>query len=256
MQIAIIISTKDPASVNIAEHLQHFTLPSHVTVHTINVDPVHADAVYDDVEADLYIFATKHMSALGVPSLTVHPTGNWFSNDHGGEKSTLCVAPALYLASGLLYLEKANEVGKLKMEIVQECTHHGPTIAKPTMFIEIGSAMDSWKNPTFGKIIAEAIVALVSKEIEKKKVAFGIGGTHYTTNFKKLILRENYAFGHVCPKYQLEHLSFAMVMQALEKTVPAVEEVVFDWKGCNKFREKVRDIWAKLEEKGISVRKI
>lgn len=87
-------------------------------------------------------------------------------------------------------------------------------------------------NKEYGKIIAETILFLVTEDIaknkHKKKVAFGIGGTHYTPSFKKLIVRENYAFGHVCPKYQMEHLNKEMLEQALVKTVPTVEEVVID----------------------------
>jgi D-aminoacyl-tRNA deacylase len=255
-KIAIIISTEDPASVNIGKHLENHTLPKNVTIHTIDTRPIYADAVFDTIDCDLFIFATKHSSAKGVPSLTVHPTGNWFANDLGGEKREISIAPALYLAEGLLQLDKLNEENKLEMEVVQEVTHHGPTVARPLMFIEIGSSLNEWQNEQYGAVLAEAIVSLVSSNPPKKKVAFGIGGTHYTPNFKKLIVREDYAFGHICPKYQLEYLSFAMVEQALEKTTPKVEEVVFDWKGCSGHREKVKDTMAKLREKGVNVRKI
>lgn len=76
------------------------------------------------------------------------------------------------------------------------------------------------------------------------------------SDFKKLILRKNYAFSYVCPKYQLEHLTKEMMQQALDKTIPAIEEVVIDWKGVGGHKEKVREIIAFLEQKGISVRKI
>lgn len=260
IKIAIIISNEDPAARNIAKQLEHFHLPKHVSTHKVEERPVLVNHLDKEIDADLFIFATKHMSAAGVPSLTVHPPGNWFANDLGGEKQTLGIAPALFLAEGLLKLEELNQKHNLQLEIVQECTHHGPTFSKPTMFIEIGSSAEQYQNETYGKIIAETIQFLVTHALEKnpqkKKVAFGIGGTHYTPNFKKLILKENYAFGHVCPKYQLEHLTWEMVEQALEKTVPKVDEVVFDWKGCGSFKEKLHLFIEKLQKNGIVVRKI
>lgn len=259
-KIAIIISTQDPASVNIAKQLQEMQLPAHVSVHIVEERPILVDKLDKTIDADLFIFATKHSSAAGVPSLTVHPPGNWFANDLGGEKQMLGIAPSLYLAEGLLKLEEANQKQNLNIEIVQECTHHGPTFTKPVMFIEIGSSPEQYANETYGKIIAQTILFLVtddiSKNTEKKKIAFGIGGTHYTPSFKKLILKENYAFGHVCPKYQLEHLSKEMLEQALNKTIPLVEEVVIYWKGCGSYKDKVRELILFLEEKRILVRKI
>lgn len=261
-KIAIIISTEDPAAITIAEQIELMKnkLPQHVSIHTVEEQPILVNRLDKTIDADLFIFATKHSSAAGVPSLTVHHPGNWFANDLGGEKQTLSIAPALYLAEGLLKLEEANQKQNLNLQIVQECTHHGPMFEKPTMFIEIGSSQEQYKNKEYGKIIAETILYLVTENIEKnrhkKKVVFGIGGTHYTPSFKKLILNENYAFGHVCPKYQMEHLTKEMLQQALEKTVPAVEEVVIDWKGVGSYKDKVRELILFLEEKKIAVKKI
>ncbi len=260
-KIALLFFTEDPASMNVRQQFVHYKLPSHVFAHTVlEIRPIFADSVFLDVPADFYIFVTKHSSAAGVPSLTVHPPGNWFANDLGGDKATLGVAPALFLVEGLLKLEEINQRENLQLEVVQECTHHGPTFSKPVLFIEIGSGPEQYGNQQYGKAIAETIFTLISSPIEKnlhkKKIAFGIGGTHYTPNFKKLILQENYAFGHVCPKYQLEHLSLEMVQQALEKTVPAVEEIVVDWKGVSGYKEKLNEFFIFFEKKGIGVRKI
>ncbi len=261
-KIAILFFTEDPASMTVKKQFAQYEkkLPPFVILHTVqNTRPIFADTVFRDIVADLYIFVTKHMSAAGVPSLTVHPPGNWFSNDLGGEKATLGTAPALFLAEGLLKLEEINRREQLQLDVVQECTHHGPTVAKPVLFIEIGSNAEQYANERYGKAIAETLFHLVSLTVElnkhHKKIAFGIGGTHYTPNFKKLILLENYAFGHVCPKYQLEHLTVEMIQQAIENTVPAVEEIVIDWKGVGN-KDKVRDLMVFLEEKNIPSRKI
>lgn len=259
-KIAVLFFTEDPASMNVQKQFAHYTLPAHVFVHTVlDTRPIFADAVFKEIHADLYIFVTKHSSTAGVPSLTVHPTGNWFANDLGGEKQTLSVAPALFLAEGLLKLEAINAREKLQLEVVQECTHHGPTFPKPVLFIEIGSSLEQWKVEHYGKVLAECIFSLISshpENITNKKIALGIGGTHYTPNFKKLILRENYAFGHICPKYQLEHLTLEMMQQAIDKIVPAVEEIVVDWKGVSVYKEKLKEFLAVFEKKGIAIRKI
>lgn len=253
--IAIIISTKDLASMNIGENLKRYELPDNVALCTVDKSTVYCDDIVEKIDAELYIFASKH-SAVGLPSLTIHSPGNWFNNDLGGRSTELAIAPALFLAHGFLKLQELKEQKKQEIMIAQECTHHGPTFAKPIMFIEIGSSEEEWGNKKYGEIIAETIQYLVSADLKKKKVAFGIGGTHYTPNLSKLIVRENYAFGHICPKYQLEHLTFEIAEQALKKTVPAVDEVVIDWKGVSGNKERIREIIVYLKQKGVPIRKI
>lgn len=257
--IAIIISTKDTASMNVGESLKKYELPDNVALCSVDKPLVYCDDIVEKMDAELYIFASKH-SAVGLPSLTVHSPGNWFNNDMGGRSMELAIAPAMFLAHGFLKLQELKEQKKQEIiqeiRIAQECTHHGPTIAKPIMFIEIGSSEKEWRNKKYGEIIAETIYYLVSADLKKKKIAFGIGGTHYTPNLSKLIVRENYAFGHICPKYRLEHLGFEIVEQALKKTAPAVDEVVIDWKGVSGNKERIREIIVYLKQKGIPIRKI
>ncbi|PIN80488.1 hypothetical protein COV16_00800 [Candidatus Woesearchaeota archaeon CG10_big_fil_rev_8_21_14_0_10_34_8] len=124
------------------------------------------------------------------------------------------------------------------------------------MFIEIGSSLENWKIKKYGDVIAEAIYYLVSTDFSSRTIAFGIGGTHYCSNFSKLIVRENYAFGHVCPKYQLDNLSWEMVEQALSKSLPKVQEVVIDWKGVSGHKDKIRVIMENLKNHSILVRRI
>ncbi len=245
MNKIIIISTQDPASMNIFSFLKN--LP--YTFHTIDERLIYSQNL---PEAELLIFASKHSMATAVPSLTVHTTGNWGKAEMGGNPQELAVAPALYLAEGLVKIEELTKKHNLQINVVQECTHHGPTENKPTMFIEIGSAENEWKNPEYGKIIAEVIQHLVEKKPKKRKVAIGIGGTHYCSNFKKLIMRENYAFGHVCPKYHLENLTKDMLLQAIKKT-PDAEEIVIDWKGVSGHKDAVN---ALLENISLPIRKI
>lgn len=246
MKIVIVISTIDPASMNIYSFLKNKEYDFHVFDQRL---------VYSNnlPETDLLIFASKHSSAAAVPSLSIHTTGNWGKAEIGGSNSELAIAPALYLAEGLVKIEELTKKQNIQIDVVQECTHHGPTDKRQMMFIEIGSTEKEWKNPEYGKIIAETIQHLIETKPKQRKVALGIGGTHYCQNFKKLILNENYAFGHVCPKYQLQSLTKEMLEQAIAKTVPKVKEIVIDWKGVSGCKDNLKQI---LEHSNIPVRKI
>lgn len=218
-------------------------------VHVTDKPLLECDNIDKEIDAELFIFASKHSSAAGVPSLCVHVPGNWFDNAFGGKKQTLCTAPALYLAEALVFLEQQ----KPDCDVVQECTHHGPSLTKPVLFIEIGSSPAEYTIQRYGKIIAETIQHLIAHKPMERKVALGIGGTHYCHAFKKLVLEENYAFGHICPKYQLQNLTKEMLQQAIDKTIPEVEEIVIDWKGVSGYKDTVRHV---VENVSISVRKI
>ena len=137
-------------------------------------------------------------------------------------------------------------------DVIQECTHHGPFLKKPSMFIEIGSEIEQWQNKDAADIIARAILILISEEVEECRSAVGIGGLHHTPNFKKLILNSDIAIGHVCPKYMLEHLDKEMIEQAIERTVPKAELVILDWKGLREFKKRIS---AMVEEMGIEVKR-
>ncbi|MFA6888402.1 MAG: hypothetical protein WC254_02815, partial [Candidatus Woesearchaeota archaeon] len=70
MKPTIIVSTVDPASMNIYSFLKDLPYDFHV----IDERLVYCKTLPD---ANLLIFASKHSSAAGVPSLSVHATGNW-----------------------------------------------------------------------------------------------------------------------------------------------------------------------------------
>ncbi|MFH1850150.1 MAG: D-aminoacyl-tRNA deacylase [archaeon] len=254
MQIAVIVSSQDPAGLNIRERLVEslvepgpgaegefegspvYRISENALLYTTNTDSIFCEHIDQRITADLIIFATRHKSEAGIPSLSVHAPGNWAAAEYGGEDRKLCVAPALYLRTALLKLiEKGAGTG---YDVVQECTHHGPYVEKPCMFIEIGSSERQWSDPKAGRIIADTIAELVSCPPEGAEVAFGIGGLHTTPNFRKVMLKEKIAFGHVCPKYMLEHLSREMIEQALVRSTEPAEIVILDWKGLK--TEKAR----------------
>ena len=264
MQIAIICSTKDEASVNIREQLlSHFKktdkrFDNHsvytkknklndLALYTTDTEPVYCENIDNKINAELFIFATKHVSKSGIHSLSVHFPGNWGNADLGGKEKKLCLAPASFLKEAFLELEKLN----LNYEIIQEATHHGPYIKKPIMFIEIGSKMKQWNNKTAGKHIANTILKITEK-IPKYKTIIALGGLHHSPNFKKIILNTTFAISHVCPKYNLKNLNKEMIKKAIEKTDEEVEFIVLDWKGLGQEKNRIINI---LKELGINYKK-
>lgn len=251
MKFAILIFN-DPASKNIEKYLTN--LPSNAFIHHVNSPKEHTcvycENIDKKIDADILIFATTHSSASGIKSLSLHTQGNWGKAELGGKNKQLVPCPALYLKEGLRKLE---ELCNLKdFEVIQECTHHGPYVEKPSIFIEIGSSEKEWSLEKAGQIIANVIKHLISFKPHKLKTAVGIGGLHHTPNFKKIQLNSDIAIGHVCPKYMLNNLDVDMLKQALNKTVPKADLVIIDWKGLGEHKEKIKQI---IEELNVEFKK-
>lgn len=236
METVIIISKKDIASLNIKDHLTKFNL----NICTIEKESIYAENIDKEIKADLFIFATKHQSKTGIPSLSVHSPGNWSKAEFGGKDKTLCRAPASLLKTAFLEINKLKQ--DLNYEVVMEITHHGPFLEKPCMFIEIGSSSPQWKDKLAGEVIANAINNIVSKPTEKYRIALGIGGLHTCPNFNKILLNTDIALGHICPKYMLPHLTEDLISQAIEKTQEKVDFILLDWKGLGKEKQRVKEM--------------
>jgi len=239
MKIAIIISKQDKAGMNIASCLDEkrikYYLREDKSIYCENIDK--------EIDADMFIFATKHESKAGVNSLSVHAPGNFGKAELGGKDGKLCVSPAAYLKKAMLELEKRNLNG---FEVVQEVTHHGPYLEKPCMFIEIGSNEEAWLNKEAGKVIAEVIEVLLNWKKEDYLIAIGLGGLHHTPNFKRIILGTDTAIGHVCAKYNLGDLNEVMLMQMIEKNVDKVDLIILDWKGLGNEKARIKELVEKI----------
>ena len=115
---------------------------------------------------DFIIFASKHQSEKREKTISVHSPGNWRIAEFGGESGKVCTSSALF---NKFIFEKLNEnakAAKLKeYQITLECTHHGPLISKPCVFIEIGSTENEWKDRQAGFIVAKTISETI-KEFE------------------------------------------------------------------------------------------
>lgn len=245
MEIAVVISKQDKAGMNIASCLDEKGI-KHYLREERSIDCENID---QEINADMFIFATKHESKAGVNSLSVHAPGNFGEALLGGKSKELCISPSSYFKKGLIELEKRKLEG---FEVVQEVTHHGPFLEKPCMFIEIGSNEEAWLNKEAGKIIAEVIEILLNWEKEEYRTAVGIGGLHHTPKFKKIILNSDIAIGHVCPKYNLENLDENMLNQMIERNVNRADLIILDWKGLGKEKARIKKL---IEKTGLEVKR-
>ena len=149
---------------------------------------------------------------------------------------------------------KLTSKQNLIYDVSYECTHHGPSLDTPTMFVELGSSPKQCKDMKAAKIVAKAAVAAVSECSSCNSIALGIGGPHYNKKFTKMALTDQWAFGHIIPKYALSNIDASIIRQCVEKTVEPLDSVVLDWKGIK--GEHKPTILAALEEFGINVEKV
>ncbi|MEM2138050.1 MAG: D-aminoacyl-tRNA deacylase, partial [Candidatus Anstonellaceae archaeon] len=157
MRPLVVISKINPASQNIKRNLMRLAqleqqpdgrlssrffdmaeYPEEIT----HIVPAHA--------ADYYIFASTHKSASNTPALTVHTPGNWGSADLGGEPRKLNVAFGSKVKVIAQAMKRLAGMAGLGYQLAIEADHHGPTVSKPIIFVEIGSTEKEWNNETAG----------------------------------------------------------------------------------------------------------
>jgi D-aminoacyl-tRNA deacylase len=263
----IVASKKDKAGVNICLQLQQFKenpvlsswaqKPS-FDFYFVEEEVIHTENINMEKinQYDFIIFASKHKSESGEKTLSIHAPGNFRKAEYGGTEGKVCPSSALF--NKALY-EKLNEqVAKFEFndfKVTLECTHHGPLINKPCVFIEIGSTEVEWGNRRAGFIIAKTIQETIEefKENKYREIAVGIGGPHYCPSFNQIQLKSNVAISHVISEYNMP-IYGSMILEAIKKTNEDVDFVVLDWKGLGKSeqRQQVVDI---LEENYIQWKK-
>lgn len=152
------------------------------------------------MEIDSVVFLSRHKAASGIPTLTVHPIGNFSKADYGGRPGTLVNSSPDMMTSALRDLQR-NSVG-LGFQVSFEVTHHGPYLESPTMYIEIGSSEANWGNQDAARAIA---AALLSPNPIKAPKAIGIGGGHYAPRFSEVVATKRVSFGHMIPNHYADH---------------------------------------------------
>lgn len=270
--ILIVASTKDVAGMNIAQQiLDNYDFEkveerfhqnpmyskklqdSLVKLVFVNEDIVNTQFITQFFSPQLLVFISKHRSVSGLPTLSVHTPSNLGEAELGGIPRTVSVSPASAMRNALLEMANVKEKLGLNYQVCYECTHHGPSLDVPAMFVELGSSMKQWKDKRAAEAVARAAMAAVSKR-SKYTVVLGVGGPHYNAKFTKIALSKPIAFGHIIPKYAVSLLDADMVRQCVERTVEKVESVILDWKGIKGADKK--GLMAILNDVGVSIEKV
>jgi D-aminoacyl-tRNA deacylase len=244
----ILTSSEDNASMNIRARLLEkpgWSESGAFEVHPVlvngdflmvQVDRIHLDEDYVDdrvsqalgVAVDVIIFASRHRAESRIPTLTVHPIGNYTSADFGGKPATLCRTSPHLMTSALRAL--ANNAKGLGFNVSFETTHHGPSVNSPAFYIEIGSYEELWGREDAAQAIAESIMSVKD---QGHPVVVCVGGGHYAPRFTEIAITRKVSIGHMAANYALEGLNDDMIRQMAEKSAGATK-VYFHKKGMPK----------------------
>jgi len=273
--ILLVASNKDTASLNIKQQiLSHYPFRQtadtfqqtplyaaevngkNVTLATLNQESVHAQNLPEDFpDAELIVFISRHSSQSGKPTLSVHTPGNFGNAELGGLPRCVSVCPAVAMQTALKALLHQKEQLNLDYDVSYECTHHGPSLDMPTMFVELGSCEIQWNDLLAAQAVAHAAMEAISKFSKPVNSAvLGIGGTHYNQKFTRMALADETVFGHMIPKYAVNLVDAEMLSQCVKKTLERVSLAVLDWKGI-KSEDKPALLQA-LEAVGLPFKKV
>ena len=244
----IVTSSEDPASMNIRARLlevpgwtERGSFESHpvfakddfrmILVDRIHLDEDHVDdrtaaALGDHV--DVVIFASRHRAESRIPTLSVHPIGNFSTADFGGRPGTLCRSSPHFMTSALRNL--ASNAKGLEFNVSFETTHHGPSVNAPAFYIEIGSYEELWGREDAAEAIAKSILEIKD---DSYPTVVCIGGGHYAPRFTEVALARKVAIGHMAANYALDALDAEMIGQMTSKS-EAAKKVYFHKKGMPK----------------------
>jgi len=187
-----------------------------------------------------YVFLSTHRSESGIPSLTVHTTGNFTDKEVLGARPREMgvVDPDLQKNYFIALNERKSQLDGY--EITIEATHHGPTsLKRPVLFVELGSSEKQWGDSHAAEVISDALMASLASGKKWDKVALAFGGTHYPQKFNKVLLEEDYALSAVVTKRYLEWIDGEMFGQLIQRTSRFPRAVMVDWKGAGPHREKI-----------------
>ena len=200
-------------------------------------------------DAECYIFASTHRSESAKPCFTAHTPGNYGAAGMGGEPRTLNTASASRLSAAVHRMKVLSDASPLKWDVAVEVDHHGPTLPRPALFVEIGSSEKEWSLPEAGKICAHGVVAAATAAMIPEAAA-GFGGTHYCPKFTRTILSGT-PIAHIISGYSLERdgVSEEMVRQAIGKSDCKITRALLDWKGIKGARRA--ELVACLEKIGM-----
>ena len=255
-EVAIVCSTADPASLNIARSLLDLTVwedrggyrssgHNRLVIHDQRQTALRGlEERLDELglKPGLVVFACRHIAKEEIPWLGGHFIGE-ISHDDDSERRLSAASP-----SGLRsFLHNVAEQAPEGFRVSAEATHHGPTdMTTPCFFAEIGSSEKQWSDPQAGESVAKSILGIEAREVP---VFLGIGGGHYVPRQTSLLLESEIAFGHMFSSYQVESLDQNILEEARKKS--GASYAYLDRKSL---RRENRDRISKLlEEIGLPV---
>ncbi len=95
MRFAIAYSIKDKAGVNIVEELKKIGFIPQIPIIELKKETIYSDDLnsknYPELRnIDFLVFASRHKSEKGNPSLSLHAPGNFRNADFGGKSGKIC----------------------------------------------------------------------------------------------------------------------------------------------------------------------
>lgn len=204
------------------------------------------------LDTTCYIFLSKHRSESNKPTLTCHSTGNFSNATMGGNARELAYTYPSLQKCYMLNLH--SNKGKVpNYDVVIEATHHGPTsLAKPVLFIEIGSSEREWSDMNAISVVCQSLLSsIVNFKEYSKKVGIALGGTHYPEKFTNLLIDSDIALASVASKHNLKHLDEYMLRQMIAKSIEPVKYILLDWKGLGSEKDRIVELANSVE--GIEV---
>jgi D-aminoacyl-tRNA deacylase len=273
--ILLVVSKKDLAGINISKQVLQL-YPFIKTTQTFQENPIYTATINgkqvthiilneETINAqylpecfpnvNLVVFISRHSSQSGTPTLSVHTPGNFGAAELGGLSGELSVSPAAAMQNALQTLHRLKEQMKLDYQVSYECTHHGPSLQVPTMFVELGSSSKQWVDQQAAAVVAQAAFeAIANFGDSKQNSVLGIGGTHYNQKFTNMALKNEVAFGHMIPKYAIQNINLQIIQQCVMRTQEKVESIILDWKGIKS--EDKPTLLKVLQETGLPIQKV
>ncbi len=219
----------------------------------VDVEPVDTQNLPYPENLRMIIFLSKHSSKSGMPTLSVHTPGNIGDAFLGGKPRKVSMSPASAMKAALIEMKRLQEEMDIPYEVSYECTHHGPSLDIPAMFVELGSSPKQWRDEKAAEVVARGAMA-AAENSEVYSTVLGIGGQHYNRKFTRIALTKDIAFGHMIPKYAIPELDEHILKQCVERTVERVEKIILDWKGIRGADKK--PLLKILDNLGLEIEKV
>lgn len=262
----LVANLADSASVNIRDHLleggEWIDTGSAFRGHPmhqrgydmlVQVDgpTIHDEALSDDLVATGWPiaavwFLSRHRAESGQPSLTVHPIGNHGAARFGGMAKTLSPAAPRDMGALLRRLKVHRGGTDMPHQVTYEATHHGPLMAIPSLFVEIGSDDTWYTDRRSGQAVAAAVTDVLDGAGAAGRdvpIAVGVGGGHYVPRQTDKALDGELDFGHFLPAYGVTEDAGPQVLGRCIDATPGCRGVYMHKKGLKGWQRQIVKAW-------------